>query len=84
MVKENKEIASHTPEHQLLDLIYQTAYEGGLANPTTVHNADLLTFQTTREFYNLFYSPNNMVLSCVGAFDHDEVLSAVEPLTKDL
>jgi zinc protease len=60
-------------------------------NPANAHSTigsmedlDAATIEDVREFFRVFYAPNNAVLSIVGDFDEQEARSAVEKYFKEI
>lgn len=69
------------------EAIYGTAYDNfGYKHTTIGSMADLdaATLDDVREFFRIYYAPNNAVLALVGDFKTDEVLAKIKKYFEDV
>src|SRR5687768_4576792 len=87
-VKEEKRLRyDNQPYGQIFDLINEMIYKNFANAHSTIgsmEHLDAATVEDVREFFRIYYAPNNAVLVLSGAFDRDQTVGLVETYFGDI
>ena len=87
-VKEEKRLRyDNQPYGQIFDLINEMIYRNFANSHSTIgsmEHLDAATVEDVREFFRIFYAPNNAVLVISGAFETDTAKELVESYFGDI
>ncbi|MCA1608728.1 MAG: insulinase family protein, partial [Acidobacteria bacterium] len=87
-VKEEKRLRyDNQPYGQIFDLIAEMIYKNFANSHSTIgsmEHLDAATVEDVREFFRIFYAPNNAVLVISGAFEKEEAKQLVETYFGDI
>jgi zinc protease len=87
-VKEEKRLRyDNQPYGQIFDLINEMIYQNFANAHSTIgsmEHLDAATVDDVREFFRIYYAPNNAVLSISGAIDVDRTRQLVEQFFDDI
>ncbi|MCC6824812.1 MAG: insulinase family protein [Acidobacteria bacterium] len=87
-VKEEKRLRyDNQPYGQIFDLISEMIYQNFANAHSTIgsmEHLDAASVEDVREFFRIYYAPNNAVVAISGAFDEGEAVSLAEKYFGDI
>ncbi|HWO40970.1 MAG TPA: pitrilysin family protein, partial [Candidatus Eisenbacteria bacterium] len=79
--EERRQNVDNRPYGKTYETVLETAYDGFAYGHSTIgsmEDLDRATLEDAREFFRIYYAPNNAVLALVGDFQSDKALALIK------